>query len=242
MGITNKLISFLAIVQFLYGCTISKENYYSYKVGTYTIDTVKHFFYSDNLISYGDYLFEFKNRLNINRIIQGDSDATSTYYDTAGVYLLSGQDKLYFEFATFGLNNEVIKIGRLTDKQLGFKFNSLGTGPPSDGSFTPPEKTVINNINCFITEIISNNKRENDSIDQKIVLIKNKKFNSLFKINGIVYPDADYCIVGFHIYDLKNKENFLQDIESMRPLTEKEKSICAKMVERSKSCVVDTIK
>ncbi len=39
-----------------------------------------------------------------------------------------------------------------------------------------------------------------------------------------------------------HKEGFLEEIESMRSLTEKEKEICANMVKASKLSVVDTIK
>jgi hypothetical protein len=195
-------------MQLAYGCSTSKETYYSYTVGTYTFDTVKHFFYSDNLISYGDYLFEFKKKINIHRIVHKDSDSTSTYSDTIGVYLLSSTNKLYYEFDTFSLKHTVVKVGKIADKQFGLKFNSLDTGYPSDVSFKPAKKILINNINCFIAEIVSNNKIENDSIVQKIILIKKVKFNSLYKVNGIKFPDSNYCIVGFKIYDLMKKQNF----------------------------------
>ena len=243
MPITNNLIGFLIIAEFLYGCTTSKEIYYSYRVNTYTIDTVKHFIYSDNLISYSDYLFEFRNRMNVNRTVNGGFDSTSISYDTIGVYLLSGTtNKLYYEFDTFALKNKVVKIGILTDKQFGYKFTLPAHQSTSDVSFTPPKKKVINNIDCFITQIFSNNKTENDSMNVEMVLIKNETFNSLYKMNGVKFTDSNYCIVGLHIFFLKKKESFLQDIESMKPLTEKEKDICANMIKKSKLCVVDTIK
>lgn len=69
-------------------------------------------------------------------------------------------------------------------------------------------------------------KTNYDTIKQEAVLIKNKKFNSLYKMDGIKFTDSNYCIVGFNIYDLKNKQNFLQEIESMNPLTKKQKYIC----------------
>lgn len=242
MRITYKLISFLIIIQFLYGCTTSKEIYYSYKVGTYSLHIVKNFIYSDDLISYDDYLFEFKIKININNVLHGDSDSTSIYSDTIGVYLLSGANKLYYEFDTFAIKNKVVKIGKFADKQFGFKFNFSGTDSTSNLSFTSPKEVVTNNIHYFITEIVSNNKTADDSINQKLLLIKNEKFNSLYKVHGIKFPDSNYCIVGFHIYDFKNRQSIFQEIESIKPLTEKQKKICASIVKKSKLCIVDTIK
>ncbi len=235
-------MSFSLMVQLFYGCITSKEIYYSYKVETYTVDTVKHFLTSSSLISYGDYLFEFRTRINIDRTVYGDFDSTSILYDTMGVYLLSGLNKLYYEFDTFALKNNVIKIGKFADKPFGQKLDPVVIESNSDVSFTLPKKIVINNIDCFITEIVTNNKTDISTTMQKAVLIKSPKFNSLYKINGIKFSDKNYCIVGFQVYDLKNKQNFLQEIESMKPLTAKEKEICANMIKTSKLVIIDTIK
>ena len=243
MNVVRTLVSFLIIAQSFNGCAIIKEKYYSYKVATYTVDTVKHLIYYNNLISYGDYLFEFKDRVTINTDVhEGTDSITSTSFDTIGVYLLSDKSKLYYEFDTFALKHNVVKIGRLTDKQFGFKFTFPAHQSTSDVSFTPPKEKVINNIDCFITQIVSNDKRANDSMNVEMVLIKNKTFNSLYKMNGVKFTDSNYCIVGLHILLLKKKESFLEDIESMRALTEKEKEICESMIKKSKLSVVDTIK
>ena len=242
MLILFRLIKLFTSAVVLYGCTTPKEIFYSYKVNTYTTGPVKQFIYSNNLISYGDYLFEFKDRENRNRIVDSHSDTTYIHYDTIGVYLLFRIDKLYYEFDTFTLKNEVVKIGRLTEKEFGFKFSPTVTNSYADFSFTPPKHIIINNINCFITEIVPSKKIEDDSIKQELILIKNTKFNSLYKMNGIKFTDNNYCIVGFHIYDLNKKQGLLQEIESMRPLTDKEKAICESMIKKSKSAIVDTIK
>lgn len=238
----GKKCEILIIVLFLIGCRPSKENYYSYKVNNYTRDTVKQFIYSYNLISYGDYLFEFKDRVNFISNLYGNSETNSISYDTIGVYLLSLKNKLYYEFDTFTLKSNLVKNGKLSDKEYGFKFNSLDTHGASDVSFTTPKKTMMNNIDCFITEIVLDNKTDNDSIQQTAVLIKKKKFTSLYKINGIKFRDRNYCIVGFNIYDLKKNQSFLQEIESMKPLTEKEIYICTNIIKKSQTYVTDTTK
>ncbi len=65
-----------------------------------------------------------------------------------------------------------------------------------------------------------------------MLLIKSKKFNSVYNINGIKFTDNNYCIVGFYVYDAKKKEGFSEEINAMRPLTKKEKKICEMMVEK----------
>ena len=241
MSIIKNLISFIIVAQIFHGCATIKEKYFCYKVGTYTVDTVKELLYSENLISYGDYLFEFKERINLVTNMYGSESTITEYHDTIGVYLLS-KNKLYYEFDTFALKNNVVKIGKIIDKTSGFKYTFPPANAVSDVSFTPPKKTVINNIPCFITQIVSNNKTVNDTMNVEMVLIKDKTFNSPYKMNGVKFSDADYCIVGVRLYLLKKKAAFLQDIQSMRQLTDKEKAICESMIKKSKLSVVDTIK
>jgi hypothetical protein len=230
------------MLPFLYGCTTEKEIYYSYQIGTYALDTAKKFIHKSNLISYGDYLLEFNTKMTISTIVHGDLDSTTISYDTMSVYLLSGTNRLYFEFDTFAINNTLSRVGKLTEKPFGFRFTFPPHDSTSDQSYAQAKKVVLNNINYFEAEIVSNDKTKNDSMQHQVILIKNKKFNSLYKMNGIKFPDGNYCIVGLYFYDLKNKGGILQQIESMRPLTEKEKDICAGMVKKSKSGVVDTTK
>lgn len=241
MRIAKNLMSLILIVQLIKGCATIKEENFSYQVTTYTLDTSKDFIYYNNLISYGAYLFEFKNRINIVTNIHGPKSRITAYADTVGLYLLSNNN-LYYEFDTFALKNELVKMGKLSDKQSGYKFKVLNVTATSDLSFTPPKDTVINNIKCFIAGIVSNDQTAKDTIKQEVILIKNKNLNSLYKMNGIKFPDRSYCIVGFRIYDLKNKLSFLQEIESLKPLTEKEKEICARMVKQSKLINTDTIR
>lgn len=241
MRIAKSLISFVMVTQFFNGCVTIKEKYFSYKVGTYTIDTVKQFIYSENLISYGDYLFEFNERINIVTNMYGSETTNTEYYDTVGVYLLN-KNKLYYEFDTFSLKNNIVKIGKIIDKPSGFKYTFPAARSVSDVAFAAPQKRIINNIPCFISQIVPNNKTVNDTMNVEAVLIKDKTFNSPYKMNGIKFTDTNYCIVGVHVFLLKKKAAFLQEIESMRPLTDKEKEICENMIKKSKLAVVDTIK
>jgi hypothetical protein len=86
------------------------------------------------------------------------------------------------------------------------------------------------------------NKATEDYNEMKIIMIKKPNFNSLNKIGGAVFPDKDYCIVGIDVYSFKGNDGFVQEIDALRPLTEKENSICKSMIAKTKLAVTDTIK
>lgn len=241
----NKAILFQVIglvIFFLYGCKGANEIYYSYKSNWYAYDTEKRFITSNSLISYGDYLFEFKKRTNLEDGFRGESDSvTSTiHFDTIGVYLLGGKNRLYYEFDTFAFENKIVKAGKLSEK----KFGQLYPDPISSEEigYSAPVDTVINNIICFYSTVVPRNRNAIDSTVVKVILLKKPNFNSLYKIGGGEYPDKDYCIVGFSAYSFKNNDGFVQEVDALRPLTEKEKSICKSMLMKTKAAVVDTIR
>lgn len=234
----NMFLCSILLVQFLYSCKTSKEIYYSYKVDSYTIDTVKRLFASSSLISYGDYLFEFKKRTNIREVLHGETGAitSSTDYDTTGVYLLSNTDGMYYQFDTFALKNEISKTGKLADKEFGVRLTSPNNHDTTETVMykTIPLDTIINNIKCFYVDIVSKNKSANDSINQRVILIKSAGFNSVYRINGAKFIDNDYCIVGVYFYNLNQKQGFLEELDSLLPLSDKEKNICESMVKKTK--------
>jgi hypothetical protein len=200
--------------------------------------------YDSRLISYGDDLFEFITKLGLHQNINGDSLLSeSRSYDTVGVYLLSGANKLFYEFDRFSLENNVKKVGKLGNKPFGENFKFSTSEPRANVSYGPLERIVINNIPCFASTVISNDSlAADDSVNQKVLLIKKTHFNSLFKIRGVKFIDSHYCIIGVQLYDCKQKQGFSQEIDQMRVLTESEKAICKNMLEASKKCIVDTVR
>lgn len=240
---TIGLITIL-IIQLLYGCKISKEIYYSYKSNWYSIDTVKRFVTSSSLISYGDYLLEFIRETNIKNELIGESGiiTSSVCYDTTGVYLLGDEKRVYYEFDTFAIENKIVKVGKLSEKSLGQLYPDSDSMAGEEIIYSNPVDTVINNITCFYSTVASRNKNREDSIGVKVILLKKPKFNSLYKIGGGEFPDKDYCIVGFYTYFFKGSGGAVQEVDALRPLTEKEKRICESMISRSKSVNIDTIK
>lgn len=233
MAAIVRLISLLFITSTLSFCKVSKQPFYSYKTATYSTDSVKRLLYYNHLISYGDYLFEFKITTRITTDIGESQSVSETFdYDTTGVYLLSGIDGFFYEFDTFALENSILKKGKLQDKPSGQNFSFQSNGKSLDVTFDIPQPVEVNNIPCFFTRSVENNKTGGDSIDQKILLIKNPKFNSLYKINGITFTDSNYCIVGFQILNLERKQGLLEEIASIRNLNEDERMICESMIRK----------
>ncbi len=244
MNRTWRILNSFLVVLFLYCCKMPKEVYYSYKVNSYAIDTTKRLVTSNNLISFGDYLFEFNVKINIKNELLFESGGvkSSIEYDTVSVYLLQNNNLYYYELDTFSIKNKVIKTGKLWEKLYGQHFDSSDLVQSKSSPYIFPVDTVINNIQCYYATVNRANKNSGDYNEIKIILIKKEKFNSLNKIGGAVFPDKGYCIVGIDAYSFKNNDGFVQEIEALRPLTEKEKRICESMISRSKSAVIDTIK
>lgn len=243
----HHLKGFLTFLLFLFflSCKTTKNIYFAYKVDTYAIDSLKRFVTSSRVISFGDYLFEFRISTNFSDTLQGETGTISTfvYFDTIGVYLLRSKEKVFYEFDTFALKNSLIKTGMRSKKEFGHRFPDSDTISTDQDSIEPfiIVDTLINNIQCSYTKL-NPIKKNNDSVEIKMTLFKNKNFNSLYKIGGFKFPDKDYCIVGYSAYSPKKKAGFVQELNALRPLTELEKNICENMVIKSRSCIVDTIK
>ena len=235
----------ISVLCFLYSCKTTKDLFYSYKTNFYTVDTGKHLFFSNSLISYGDYVLEFRTQTTIKGDLDIESQKTtsSVTEDTIGVYLLGSKNELYYEFNTFTVHNKVVQIGKLVNKPYGENFEPKDEKIYSTFEFRPLKQTTINNIKCYYSEIfLKNDKAANDTLKMKMLLVKNAKLNSLYKVNGAKYTDKNYCIVGMNLYYINQKQSLVEEIDALRPLTKKEKDICENMVLKSKTCVTDTIK
>jgi hypothetical protein len=239
----NVLNFFLPIVIFIFSCSQNKVIYSSYKVNTYLTDTSVRFLRVSSLISCGEYLIEFKLLTNIETEIkmQYGSQTQKQSYDTIGVYLLKTKSDKYFEFDSFSLEAKIIKTGLLHEKETGTKgVSKLPDTLPKGVFFTVPRDTSINGIKCYQTELASSFSPVTDT-SFSILLIKEKNFNSLFRIFGSEFVDKRYCIVGSSLFYKKEQAGFYDEIEGLRPLTITEENICESMIKKSKNCIIDTI-
>ena len=223
---------------FLFFCTscISlKKSGYSYTLNTCRIDTLtgKQVIFFSNQLTYGSYLFEFQNKVNIQKEIHGTHTSKSVTYDTSGVYLLDGVKRQYFEFDSFILSRPIVSKGDFNNKPWGRKFLPVNKTKNSSSYFGPMKDTMINGIPCFYSDVFTVNKNEKDSTAVKVILIKGKQFNSLYKINGLEFTNKNYCILGFNIYSNLRPESIVTEINNLRPLSNNEKLICKRLIKAS---------
>jgi hypothetical protein len=64
-------------------------------------------------------------------------------------------------------------------------------------------------------------------------LIKNKKFISLLKIYGLTAMNNEYCIVSLCYYHKLRNESYLEEIDSLRPVTNAKRAICESMTKKA---------
>lgn len=173
--------------------------------------------------------------MQFNRHLYGDGrDSMFVAYDTIGVYLLSSTEKKFYEFDTFALNNKLLTSGELRENPFGLRLHASGEERDTTLSYGPLSKKTIGNIPYFFAEVISSNTSLETTLKQRVILVQGSQFYSLFKINGINYPDSNYCIIGFQMYDTEKEAGVIQEIKSLRPLNKKEKAICENMIKKSK--------
>jgi hypothetical protein len=231
---------FIAIV-FFAGCKPAGVMCYSYKTDTYVIGEDRYFQRASRLISYGDYLFEFKMKVQFNSEYDYDKQEnkqtlrskTAKYDDTIGVYLLA--NKQYIEFDTFAISGTIVQRGNLADKPAGVR---LGDGKQTI-NYTPPfisvpKDTIMNEIPCYYTEVLGDAAHPvSDTAGTRFILIKNRRLTSLYKAFGLTCMGNEYCIVGIYQYHKWLKEALLDDIAGLRPLTKAERTICVSLIQKA---------
>lgn len=231
-----KVFLYLGVMYFLASCNTAKTASYSFNIERYVIDTANHFFGFSSLLSYGDYLFEYKITTNFNTTINHlGKSSESVVYDTTGIYLLSGKTKQYCEFDSFGLKSKILSKGPFSAKPTGAGVTPVQQTEPgfSDSYYGPPQPVSINQVPCYYSDVLFKSGAPEDATLQSAILIKKENFNSLYKIRGIQFMDTAYCIVGFRKTHLLNEETFAEQINNLRPLTKKEIEICKFLIKTS---------
>lgn len=234
----------ILFISFLNGCITPKTSYYSYKLNSYIIDsTSRRWLSTINVLSFDDYLFEFRTHSNlVNKIpfkpkLNGTPDTifASLEVDTISVYLLENKNLNYFELDSFAAQSKIVKTGKLWQKEFGYRFDSSDLMRHIPNPYIKPIDTLIKNINCYYITVHKPNISAGDFKEIKVILVKEPRFNSLFKIGGSVFPDKDYCVVGMCGYNYSNRDGFAYEIDSLRALTKKEINICQSIIAKTKA-------
>lgn len=238
---TTKLIThcFISLLFFNAGCRPALKNCFSYSLESYSLEKTKKLLTTSHLMSYGNYLIEFKMVTNYNTTLTGETGIPirTISFDTVGVYLLanSNGNKLYYEFDTFSLSNRIVKWGDVSEKEFGRHYIN-NTQYASQDSFIlqKPVKRKVGDSECYFSGVKSK-FNNNDSINFELLLIKDKSFNSFYKFNGFNFTDNQYCITGISFFDRNKNEGFVEEIGKLRFLKPNERAICEAMVQKSLS-------
>ncbi len=228
---------FIAAI-FSYSCQPTKTVFYSYKVDNYVADISKTMLRTGRLISCGDYLIEFKMKINMKSETEMYDTGSrlvsaSINYDTIGVYLLANRQ--YFEFDTFATSGIMLKKGPIADKQFGFKFGEgKNTADLTQPYLSLPKDTLINNIFCYYVDVLGTKEYPvSDTMGTQFLLIKNRQLASLYKAYGLTCMNNDYSIVGIHQYHKQKKEGFWEEPADLRPVTAAERAICESLIQKA---------
>lgn len=232
----KKTFSFIAFSLLITACSSSKKGAYYYSTETYGIDKNgdKQQYSVSNIVSYRDYVFEFKSTKVIEWQPANDSlMPVSVNYKPNGVFLLNGNTRRYYEFDSFALEAKLVQQGPFSEKPFGLKLEKPVKLDSSDTYYGKVKDTVINNIPCFYSDILFKDAKTESDIEQKAILIKKRGIHSLYSINGIEFTDKRYCIIFFSVYLHSSKESFFGEISSLRPLSKKEVQICNTLIEKA---------
>ncbi|RYE50453.1 MAG: hypothetical protein EOP48_19735 [Sphingobacteriales bacterium] len=240
MMVLNKKYWFLllGLVAFiLIACSDARGQHYTYKIRTYALDQGKNLLSVSRLISYEDYLFEFRTQVNIaDTITDGSAPKRGiTYTNKGGFYLLKNKSDLYVEFDSFSLNNKIVKKGKIAEKEFGVKSGGYDTSTYSNRALfkTLPIDTVINNVHCSYIDIDLAAAKLDSALEQKIFLYRDKSFNSFYKLGNSNYFDPNYCIIGIYFFDNRLKQGYLEEPDQLRRLTKEEEKICAAIIKKA---------
>lgn len=220
----------LILSSFCASCQFGKKSYYSYNLVTHgnTNTSKDHIFMYSSLISFEGYVFEFKTRTYLEETKCGDSSVVkSLYYDTTGVFVLCQQNKKYYEFDSFKLNSKLLDSGSIFEKKYGITISEPQKNDSFNIDFKDVKEISVNGINCYSITLRSD-KMQGQS--QDLILIKNRHFNSPYRVYGANLKNNDYCIVGYRMFDSTDKQWVNQEIKNLHPLAEEQVKICKYLI------------
>ncbi len=232
------LFIFSIMTLLIVSCKVS-NSHYSYKLTTYSISNniIEELPYINQLISYNEYLFEFK--LDVRQIdtlyAKSGKLLSHRYYDTSGIYLLNPGNKQYVEFDTFSTNHKVVKAGKFSDKEFGVRLSdsTLQSAPFFLNKIL--KDTFLWGKTLYYIDTIQKSSSGTDSILTHIFFIKDINFTSMYELNSGVYPDPEYSMVGYSTYFFEQKIMAAGVLENMRHLTKDENKICKLMIKKARS-------
>lgn len=230
-----KFFPAFVLIVYLNACKAQNPDYYAYSIGSYvsTPDGPK-ILHANRCISYGPYLIEFKMKITYKREVYmlSKKEFRSVEIDTIGLYIMSEINDTYAEFDKFDSAASVIKAGKISEKEFGITF-SVPDSAMMKGIFNKNMRdTLINGLPVYVIDSTALNESGETSFLFQFYLVKAKNFNSIYRLNKVVYPDTNYSIVGYHYSYPGLDAATTSSMETMRPLSKEEIAICSALVKK----------
>ena len=221
-----------------FGCSIQGQNF-SYSTKTYGIEkNIKtDMKIHGNYISFPPYLFEFTMRVNqYDSILPNTGEKISSFtFDTANIYLIDVNKKMFFEFDSFTTNAEIISSGQLKNKKYGVSCKE-NTAKEADTALT---KDLLRDTIAFSQKLsyyssVEKNVNNADSMITHIFFLKNPNFISIHDIPNRLVKDGSYSMVGFSVHLIEQNVSVSDELEAFRPLNQFDEKICTGMINKCK--------
>lgn len=226
---------FFTVTAFLCFACSTWGQHFSYNTRTYGIEEniktdIK---IHGNYISFTPYLFEFNFSIAQYDSIQPNTGQKMPFFtfDTAHIYLIDTNKKLFFEFDSFKTNAKIISSGQLQNKEFGalFKENRV---IEADTAFTEDllRDTIAFGKKLSYYSSIEKNVNNSDSVITHIFFLKQPNFISIHDIPNRLVKDGSYSMVGFSVHYIEDNLTISNELEDFRVLNRFEEKICVDMI------------
>ena len=221
----NKIFLLLLSICIL-GC---QKKSYNYSYNFVMESSSNKFIQTHKFISYKNYLIEFVTVINTdNNILKIEHNC---------IYIIPKNESKIYKLDSFYKDCKVIDTLQYNKKAKGIILNDLdkSTLEAYNKFFVRCRDTIIDNLYGKVIDT-SDNSIENKHLDIKIFFIEKKNLNTVLNIQDHVYEKKifPYTYAGTLAYH--NKEKLLSIfIKDLKELTDEEKNICEKMIEKIKA-------
>ncbi len=225
---------FAIMILLCFGCSMQSQHF-SYSTRTYSIEkNIKtDMKIHGNYISFKPYLFEFNIRVNQYDSVQQNTGQIMSFFtfDTASIYLIDVNRKMFFEFDSFKAKAKMISSGELQNKKFGTIFKE-NKAIETDTIFKKSllRDTVVFGKNLQYYSSIEKNVNNTDSVITHIFFIKNPHFISIQDIPNRLIKDESYSMIGFSVHLIEKDLTITNELEDFRILSRFEEKVCADMI------------
>ena len=217
---------------FLLGNNSFAQQAISFQQKTISIeDTIQQLVFESRFISYDKYLFEFKLAKwdSVEVFAESKIINSKSFEDTIGVYLLNPVSRTYVEFDSLHPNAKLVKRGKISEKEFGFKYRDSATDYFAPYATDELKDTVLwNQQLLYIPFEINEN---NETYTSTIFFSKNPLLNSPFDYFYSKFSKPKLSMVGYTLFFEDKKQKLELRFENEKELDKSWQNACKKLIE-----------